>query len=172
MELLENDWEEIQNLYIQSLGENTSGKRWISFLINKMWDIAWDLLNFWNHTLHTTEGPRKLDAIDLINKRVTHQLEKGSMGLPTRCHFLFHTSIRTMLTRPIRQGLSWMTATTRARWCFLPQTFIGRLLDTYELLLGRIAMGMLIPTLSHIDEDAPLQTTTWPCLVLSVNILR
>ena len=103
MVLLGNNWVEIQNFYIQSLGENTSGKRWISSLIRKMWCVAWDFCKFCNHTLHATEGPRKLEMIYIINKIVTHQLEKGVIGLLAWCHFLFRTSIHTLLTQPIQQ---------------------------------------------------------------------
>ena len=111
MGLLAKNWSEVQNLHIQFLGSKTSGKIWISLLIRKIWDVAWEFWNFRNNTLHGPEGPRKLDIIDLINKGVTRHLEKGSIGLPTQFHFLFHTSIHTLLTRPIRKRLPRLQST-------------------------------------------------------------
>ena len=52
MGLLENNCPEIQTPHLQSLVENTSGKIWISLLIRKIWDVAWDFWNFRNHNLH------------------------------------------------------------------------------------------------------------------------
>ena len=115
MEILANNWSETQNLHLKSQGANNPGKIWISLLIRKLWDVSWDFWNFRNHALHATDGPRKLNITELINNRVTCNLKKGSIGLPTRCHLLFHTSIQTLLTRPIRQHLSWIAATTITR---------------------------------------------------------
>ena len=153
---------EIQNLHLQSLGAKTTGKIWISSLISKMWDVAWDLWNFRNHTIYATECPRKIEIINLINKRVTRHPEKGTIGLPIRCHFLFHTSIHTLITRPIQQCLFWIAATTNSRQCFHPHASTRRLPDTDKLLFGIITMGRLIPTLYQIDEDPPLRTKIVP----------
>ena len=158
MGILENNWSEIQNLHLQSLGANTSGKIWISLLIKKIWDVVSYFWNFWNHTLHAIEGPRKLHIIDIINKRFSCHHKKVSIGLPFRCHFLFHTSIHTLLICPIWKRLSWLAV----RWCLCPNTSRRILHDTYELLLGRITTGRLSPTLSHIDYGPPLQTTIGP----------
>ena len=35
-------WAEIQNMHLQLLGAKTTDKRWISSLIKKLWDTAWD----------------------------------------------------------------------------------------------------------------------------------
>ena len=72
---------EIQNRHLQLLGAKTTGKRWISSLIRKLWDTAWDFWIFGNHTLHVTHGPRKIEILYLIEKRVTIHMKKGSIGL-------------------------------------------------------------------------------------------
>ena len=130
MGLLVNNCEEIQNLHLQSLGAKNTGKIWIPSIISKMWDFAWDLWNSQNHTTHAAEVPRKLENIDLMNKRVTCHLEKLTIGLPILCQFLFHTSIHTLLTRLIRKRLSWPDATNSARKCIQPHASRRRLPDT------------------------------------------
>ena len=65
------NWDEIQNLNLQLLETKTTGKRWVSDLIWKFWDTAWDVWNYQNHTLHSTNVLRKIDIIKLIDKRVT-----------------------------------------------------------------------------------------------------
>ena len=80
MGLLANNRTYIQNLNPQSLGAKTSVKIWIFSLIRKMWNVAWDFWNFRNHTLCATEGPRKLEIIYLINKRVTYHLKNNLLA--------------------------------------------------------------------------------------------
>ena len=170
MGLLSNNWAEIQNLHLQSLAANTSCKRWIYLLMIKLWYVAWYLWYFWNHTIHATDGPIKLEIIKLVHKRDTRNLGKGGIGIPTRCHSLFHTPTHTLLTCPIRQRLSWLVATVSARGFFRPHAPRRRLPDIDELLPGRITMGRLIPTLSQIDEDPQLQTTIVPSPSRSLRI--
>ena len=140
--------------------------------MRKLWDIAWKFWKFRNHTLHATYDTRKLDIIELINKRVTCHLEKGGIGLPTWWQFLFHTSIHTVLTCPIRQILSWMASTASARQCFRPHSPRKIIPHTDKLIIGIITMEILIPTLSHIDKDPQLRTTIVPWPFLSLHIER
>ena len=137
-----------------------------------MWYVACYFWNFLNHTLHATEGPRKLEIIDLINKRVTCYLKKVFIGLSIRCHFLFPTSIHTLISCPIRKRLSCLEDTSSARWYFWPHPSIRILLNTDKLILLRISMGRMIPYLSQIDEDPPLRITIVTCSPRSLYIER
>ena len=38
--LTEGSWDEIQNMHLQLLEKKTTGKRWISYLLRKLWDTA------------------------------------------------------------------------------------------------------------------------------------
>ena len=58
MGLISHDWAEVQNAYLLYLGAKISGVIWIYTLIRKLWDTAWYIWNFRNHTLHATEGPK------------------------------------------------------------------------------------------------------------------
>ena len=64
--LLSHKWAYIQHLYLQSLGAKVTGLRWISSIIRKLWDTAWDTWNHLNHTLHTPEGPFKMALLIII----------------------------------------------------------------------------------------------------------
>ena len=63
--------------------------RWISSLTGKLWNTAWYIWNIRNHTIHATDGPRKMEIIALIDTRVSLHFNKGTQGLPKICHFLF-----------------------------------------------------------------------------------
>ena len=39
-------WEESQQMYFSWIGSRRTGKRWLSAVIRKLWDVAWDM---WDH---------------------------------------------------------------------------------------------------------------------------
>ena len=55
MGLLSHDWDDIQNLYIQSLSAKITSHRWIYSLIRNVWDTVLDIWNYSKHTLHATD---------------------------------------------------------------------------------------------------------------------
>ena len=59
MVILYQNWSEVKHLYLQPLSAKVTYQRWISSLIKKLWDMAWDICNHHNHILHTSEGPVK-----------------------------------------------------------------------------------------------------------------
>ena len=162
MGLMSYDCTEIQNLRFQSLGAKTTGEIWISSLIRKLWDTAWDVRKYINRTLHLTDGPTKTEILRLINKRITYHLNRGMTGLPHICQFLFRTTTHTLLSRPVHQRLSWLAATSRVRWCSQRRSTRESHLDADKILLERITRGRLIPSLTQFGEAPPLRTTIGP----------
>ena len=79
------------------LRAKTTGKRWISSIIQKFWDTSWYVWNYRNNTSHSQYGPTKTDILIVINNIITHHLNRGKSGLSHRCHFLLHTYIHTLL---------------------------------------------------------------------------
>jgi hypothetical protein len=45
-------WSEVQQRYYEWLGSRRSGLRWLTALIQKLWDIAWDMWDNRNRVLH------------------------------------------------------------------------------------------------------------------------
>ena len=48
----------------------------------KLWDTAWDVWNYSNHSLHTTDGPTKSKILQTIKERITYHFDRGILGLP------------------------------------------------------------------------------------------
>ena len=71
MGLIYQNWAEVQNAYLGSLGAKISGVIWISALITKLWNRSWDIWSFRNHIIHATDGPKKKKILALINRRVS-----------------------------------------------------------------------------------------------------
>ncbi len=50
------EWTTAQQAYYSSIKSYRTGRRWTVAIIKKMWDIAWDLWEHWNCTLHETQN--------------------------------------------------------------------------------------------------------------------
>ena len=108
---------------IQYLGDKVTGRRWISSLIMKLWDIAWDMWNYRNHTLHDSDGPTKAAVLTHANSRISYHFNRGTIGIATRCHFLFKTKENILLSLQIIKKLGCIAATPCAqRWAQRPNT--------------------------------------------------
>ena len=163
MGLISHDWSEVQNAYLISLGAKISGFRWISALIRKLWNTAWDIWNFRNHILHATYAPKKTEILALINIGVSLHFNRGILGLPLICHFLFKTNINTLLSWTVCQQLSWLAAVSRSRQCsqIIPNRR-GNIIDPDHLLLSRIHSSRIIPSINTFDQSQILRTVAGP----------
>ena len=47
-------WREIQHNYFVYLGSRRTGARWVSALVTKLWQVAWDQWDDRNGALHKT----------------------------------------------------------------------------------------------------------------------
>ena len=77
MGIMAYNWEEIQNLHLLYIGAKTTGKIWISSLIQKFCDTAWDARNYRNYTLHSPDEPTKKECLILTNNRITYNINRG-----------------------------------------------------------------------------------------------
>ena len=50
------DWERAQDVYYHWCHSKKSGRRWTTALIQKLWDIAWDLWEHWIRIVHSLEN--------------------------------------------------------------------------------------------------------------------
>ena len=72
MGLLVQYWNDIQNQHLQMLGEKSMGKLWIYALTRKLWDTAWYIYNYINHTLHSMENPTNTLILKFISANITY----------------------------------------------------------------------------------------------------
>ena len=113
MGLISHEWVK-KNTCIQTLGDKISGQRWISSLIRKMWDTAWDIWNYRNHTLHASDVTKKTENFAIFNKRAALHFNKRTTKPLKRCNLPIKTSIHTLLSYPVHKHLSWTQAVSRS----------------------------------------------------------
>ena len=108
--ILTNVWAETHNAYLKYIGAKVTGQRWVSSLIRKLWEVAWDMWNYRNHNLHTSYVPTKAEVLAHTNSIISYNFNRVTIGLGTRCHFIFNTKENTLLYLPTRQKLCYLAA--------------------------------------------------------------
>ena len=68
---LAKDWREIQQRYYQLIRSRKTGKRWVTALIQKLWEIAWDLWEHRNGVLHERENAITRSMGLQLNQRIS-----------------------------------------------------------------------------------------------------
>jgi hypothetical protein len=71
-------WSEVQHRYYEFLDSRRTGLRWLTALIQKLWDVAWDMWDHRNRVLHDQEHSV---ARDLQIQQITDEFATGSVGL-------------------------------------------------------------------------------------------
>jgi hypothetical protein len=75
---LHYQWRRQMEEYYTTIRERKTGKRWVSALIRKLWEIAWDLWEHRNGILHDkTQGYANLSLTARINELWRHPLLKA-----------------------------------------------------------------------------------------------
>ena len=100
-------------MYYTWAGKSRTGRRWAVALIQKLWDIAWDLWEHRNGHVHRTT-PNNLALINAA-ARIRHEYAAGSALLTAEDQHLFCQPIDTMLASPLVVQQAWLDLVQVAR---------------------------------------------------------
>ena len=116
-------WEAAQSLYLQHKASRTSGKRWISALIKKLWETIWAMWRYRNGLVHEqTNSPlHKLTAT--LNLTIVKELQYGIDNLPRTYSYLFQKNMRSVLKTSLNQKKQWILSIWVARDTYTPNHF-------------------------------------------------
>ena len=76
-------WEEIVQMYITSTKKNMTTERWISALIRKLWEVAWDMWDHRNQCLHKLNPDEVLLGIQKVKTAIQWEMQHGPDVLMT-----------------------------------------------------------------------------------------
>jgi hypothetical protein len=105
-------WSEVQNRYYEWLGSRRSGLRWLTALIQKLWDIAFDVWQHRNRVLHKQEHSV---ARDLEIQQITAELELGPAGLAKAAKVHFRSGLLLLLQQQPAYQTAWLIRIQAAR---------------------------------------------------------
>ena len=106
------EWEGAQSAYLQSIKSRRSPKRWLTSVITKLWDIAWDMWEHRNGCLHDNEMG---EEIIQLHSDITHQYSLGSTNFSRKSQGLFHSSLESLLLSSKATKQLWLQRVISAR---------------------------------------------------------
>jgi hypothetical protein len=105
-------WESIQSAYLLSIKSKITIKRWITALIRKLWDIAWDMWDHRNQLLHHRDTGQLVVTLNL-NIEAQYQLDNSQLTRKDRR--LFKVSLPTLLHKSVEYKQVWLQQVLQAR---------------------------------------------------------
>ena len=79
---MSKNWATAQTSYLRSIGRSrSSGTLWLRQLIQRVWDITWQLWEHRNNILHNSMTPRKQAELDNLRDQARREFAKGQTGL-------------------------------------------------------------------------------------------
>ena len=106
------EWEGAQAAYLLSIKSKRSPKRWIISVIQKLWDIAWDMWEQRNGFLHDKDlGEATLQ----LHADITAQYALGRANLPRKSQGLYAMSLETLLHSSMATKQLWLQRIISAR---------------------------------------------------------
>jgi hypothetical protein len=110
--LLLNDWRAVMENYLSKTRSRKSSKRWITALIRKLWQVAWDLWEHRNGYLHEKEDNL---ISKQVNKGIQDQLKLGYCELDRQTQALFSRGLAAILRKPLDIRQQWLRRVKAAR---------------------------------------------------------
>lgn len=107
--------------------------------------------------------PSQTLPVKEIDDRIRANYSKGMQGLPERRRTLFNESLDTLLAKPTRARLEWLSSVTKARRAHEQMTDRRRdFLDPDHALLGQLLDGRQLSQLTRVDKLPTLHTKAGP----------
>ena len=109
------DWEYAQDSHYKWCKSRRSGRRWTISLIQKLWDIAWDLWENRNDMLYAKENAEALHGMDAVDDDIRRHFQRGPVGLLPNDRALLSGSVNDVLSAPIFYRQRWLLRMDNAR---------------------------------------------------------
>ena len=103
-----NEWEEAQQTYLIWLNRRTTGKRWVSRLIRKLMEVAWDM---WRQRQKIANEPMSEHTHDIharLDEAIEHWYEEYAHSpIPTLARF-FQRHPHELKLQPLEYKQQWV----------------------------------------------------------------
>jgi Reverse transcriptase (RNA-dependent DNA polymerase) len=104
------EWELVQQSYYDLIQSRRSGLRWLSSLITKLWQTAWDLWEHRNGVLHKQENMVSAEAMSRLNRRIRYlYIRTASLSIPHPDKYLFTVTLQQLLSKDVTYKKAWIT---------------------------------------------------------------
>ncbi len=109
-----HDWAAKQQEYYDWLQKRNTGKRWITTLIKKLWQISWNMWEHRNREKKNPASPASLREHDRLDALINTEFEEVTQ-LNTRDRRWFRRPKEVLYTEPIEYKKQWLESVRLAR---------------------------------------------------------
>jgi hypothetical protein len=109
---LVKEWSAAMAKHLSKIGSVTSPKQWVSALIQKLWQIAWDLWEHRNGYLHDKDDSL---LVRQLHEAIEYQFELGTAKLEHDTKALFMPGLAAILKKPTDIKQQWVRRVEFAR---------------------------------------------------------
>ncbi len=103
-------WEEAQQSYYSLIRSHCTGRRWITSLIKKLWNVAWDLWEHRNGILHNKENIITTTKLQLLHQWICSQFyQLQHLLIPAADRYLKSYPLATLMKKDIIHLKTWLT---------------------------------------------------------------
>ena len=150
-------WERIQADHFRNQGSLRSGKRWVTELIKKLWNTAWDLWSYRCFQLNSGHDEEAIKLVTGLDRHVVHVLRLGPNFIPPELHSLVQCSPINLLRRPVEAKLAWLDKIELGREYLTGRQAPPAIRRYYS---RRLVHGGLLARLRRSNLPTPLRTNS------------
>ena len=112
------EWRATQQRYQESLlhDQYFSTKRWVSTLIQSLWDVAWDQWDYRNSVLHSPKHRPHQLLVQQLDAAISQEYQHGHCQLPPSFRPLFRIPLPLLLNKSVRYRQHWLHNVETARY--------------------------------------------------------
>jgi len=158
MGLQSRRWEHIQGEHFRNQGSLRSGRRWVTELIKKFWNTAWDMWSYRCFQVNTGHDEEALNLVTAMDRHILHVHRLGTNFVPPELHSLVNCSSQSLLRRPVEARLAWLDKIDLGREYLTGRQAPAAIRGYYTRrlvqggLLARLRRSKLPPTLRTNDR--------------------
>jgi hypothetical protein len=112
---LSKQWSDVQERYLESIQSRSSGRRWTIAILEKLWDISWDMWEHRNGIAHDPLHHRRLARLQETQRQVNDIFIAGSEGLLPRDKRLFTKGVERLTDGTETDMQQWISSVLLAR---------------------------------------------------------
>ncbi len=101
------EWEGIQQAFYNSLHSRCTGKRWVVSIINKLWNIAWDMWDHRNGIPHETENVESDMEMDALHRQIRVAYSRR-YDVAEKDRYLFRVSLHQLMGKDLVYKRTWL----------------------------------------------------------------
>ena len=110
-----SEWARVQQHYLTWMGSRKTGKRWVSLLITKLWEVSWSMWDNRNDVLHNAMTPRKQLEIDAVHAEIRQQYAMGCADLRESDQRCFQKDKEDIILLELAYKKKWLVLVKLAR---------------------------------------------------------